>query len=106
MISSKIRKICHDPREIEPVQRGVFRLNGKNPASHFRISSSSTGAKMTKIVKSYSYTEKACLEINFSLNKDSSQVIMIHQDSETSKNKSKSSSKMPFWGSPELSLGI
>jgi hypothetical protein len=61
---------------------------------------------MPKIVKSSSSTEKAKLETLESPNKGSSKVIKSHEDSETSNNKSKSSSKMSFWSSPDLSPGI
>jgi hypothetical protein len=59
---------------------------------------------MPKIVKSLSSTEKAKLETLYSPNKGSPKVIKSHEDSENSK--SKSSSKMSFWGSPDLSAGI
>jgi hypothetical protein len=59
---------------------------------------------MPKIVKSSSPTEKAKLETLYSPNKGSPKVIKSHKDSENSK--SKPSSKMSFWGSPDLSLGI
>jgi hypothetical protein len=69
-------------------------------------------AKMLKIVKSSSSTEKAKLETLYSPNKDHRKVIQSHEDSENSNSnsnsnrKSKSSSKMSFWGSPDLSPGI
>jgi hypothetical protein len=61
---------------------------------------------MPKIVKSSSSTEKAKLETLYSPNKGSPKVIKSHEDSENSDNKSKSSSKMSFWGSPDSFLGI
>jgi hypothetical protein len=61
---------------------------------------------MPKIVKSSSSTEKAKLETLYSPNKGSPKVIKIHEDSENSNSKSKSSSKMSFCGSPDLSPGI
>jgi hypothetical protein len=61
---------------------------------------------MSKIVKSSSSTEKAKLEIFYSPNKGGNKVIKSHEDSENSNNKSKSSSKISFWGSPDLSPGI
>jgi hypothetical protein len=83
-------------------------------------------AKMPKIIKSYSYTEKLNLETLcspkkgspkvikshvkleslYSPNKGSPKVIKSHEDSENSNIKSKSSSKMSFLGSPDLSPGI
>jgi hypothetical protein len=57
---------------------------------------------MPKIVKSSSSTEKAKLETLYSPNKGRNKVIQSHEDSENSNNKSKSSSKMFFWGSPDL----
>jgi hypothetical protein len=62
MSSSTKREVSHDPREIEPKQRRSSRLNRKHPGSHSRKSSTSTKAKMPKIVKSSSSTEKAKLE--------------------------------------------
>jgi hypothetical protein len=61
---------------------------------------------MPKIVKSSSSTEKAKLERLYSPNKGSSKVKKRHEDSENIDDKSKSSSKMSFWGSPDLSQGI
>jgi hypothetical protein len=61
---------------------------------------------MPKIVKSSSSTEKAKLETLYSPNKCNPKVIKSHEDSEKSINKCKSSSKMTFWGSPDLSPGI
>jgi hypothetical protein len=61
---------------------------------------------MPTIVKSSSYTEKAKLETLYSPNKGNPKVIKSHEDIENNKNKSKSSSKMSFWGSPDLSPGI
>jgi hypothetical protein len=58
---------------------------------------------MPKIVKLSSSTEKANLETLHSPNKGSPKVIKSHEDSENSNNKSKSSSKISIWGSPDLS---
>jgi hypothetical protein len=77
-------------------------LNRKHPDSHFRKSYTSTETKLTKIVKSSLSTEKAKLETLYSPNKGSPKA----EDSENSKSKSKSSSNMSFWGSPDLSPGI
>jgi hypothetical protein len=46
------------------------------------------------------------LETLYSPNNGSPKVIKSHGDSENSSMKSKSSSKMSFWGSPDLSPGI
>jgi hypothetical protein len=104
MSSSTKREVSHDSREIESRQRRNSRLNRKHPGSHSRKSSTSTEAKMPKIVKSYSSTEKAKLETLYYPNKGSPNVIKSHEDSKNSK--SKSSSKIPFWRSPDLSPGI
>jgi hypothetical protein len=66
-------------------QRKFSRLKRKHPGSHSRKSSTSTEAKMSKLVKSSSPREKSKLETLYSHN---------------------SSSKMSFWVSPDLSLGI
>jgi hypothetical protein len=106
MISSTKREVSHDPRDIEPRQKRSSRLNRKHPDSHSRNSSTSKEAKMPKIVKSSSSTEKAKLEALYSPNKGSLKVIKSHEDSENSNNQRKSSSKMYFWGSTDLSHGI
>jgi hypothetical protein len=106
MSSSTKRKVSHDPREIEPKQKRSSRLNRKLPGNHPRKYSTSTEAKMPKIVTSSSSTENAKLETLYSPNKGSLKVIKSHEDSENSNNKSTSSSKMSFWGSPEVSPGI
>jgi hypothetical protein len=109
MSSSTRRKLSHnprDPREIEPRQRRSSRLNRKHPGSHSRKSYTSTEAKISKIFKSSSSTDKANLETLYSPNKGSPKVIKSIEDSENSNNKSKSSSKISYWGSPDLSPGI
>jgi hypothetical protein len=106
MSSSTKREVSHVTREIEPKQRRSSRLNRKHPGGHSRKSSTSTEAKMSKMVKSSSSTENTMLETLYSPNKGSPKVIKSHEDSENSNNKSKSSSKMSFWGSPDLPLGI
>jgi hypothetical protein len=75
MSSSTKREVSHHPREIEPKHRRSFRLNRKHPGSHSRKSYTSTEAKMPKIVKSSSSTEKAKLETLYSPNKGSPKVI-------------------------------
>jgi hypothetical protein len=106
MSSSTKREVSHDRREIEPKHRRSSRLNRKHPGSHSRKSSTSKEAKIPKIVKSSSSTEKAKLATFYSPNKVSPKVIKSHEDCENSKSKNKSSSKMSFWGSPDLSPGI
>jgi hypothetical protein len=106
MTSSAKWEVSHNPREIEPRQIRSSRLNRKHPDSHSRKSYTSTETKSSKIVKSSSSTEKANLETLYSPNKGSPKVIKSHEDSDNSSNKSKSSSKMSFWGSPDLSPGI
>jgi hypothetical protein len=106
MSSSTKREVFHDPREIEPKHRRSSRLNRKHPGSNSRKSSTPTEAKFPKIVKSSSSTEKAKPETLYSPNKGIPKVIKRHEDSENSNNKSKSSSKMSFWASPDLSPGI
>jgi hypothetical protein len=102
MSSSTKREVSDDQREIKPRQRSS-RLNRKHPSCHSRKSSTSTEAKFPKIVKSSSSTEKAKLETLYSPNKGTPKIIKRQEDIENSNNKSKSSSKMSFWGSPELS---
>jgi hypothetical protein len=106
MSSSTKREVSNDPREIEQKHRRSSRLHRKYPGSHSRKSSTSTEAKMHKIVKSSLSTEKSKLETLYSPKKGRSKIIKSHQDSEKSNNISKSSSKMSFWGSPDLSSGI
>jgi hypothetical protein len=97
MSSSTKREVSHDPREIEPKHRRSSRLKRKQPGSHSTKSYTPTEAKMPKIFKSYSSTEKAKIETLYSPNKGSPKVIKSHEDSENNNNKSKSSSKISFW---------
>jgi hypothetical protein len=106
MSSSTKREVSHDPRKIEPKHRRSSRSNRKHPGSHSTKSYTPAEAKMPKIVKSSSSTEKAKLKTLYSPNKGSPKVIKSHEDSKNSNNKSKLSSKMSFWGSPELSPEI
>jgi hypothetical protein len=106
MSSSTRREVSHDPRETEPKHRRSSRLNRKHPGSHSRKSYTSMDTKMPEIVKSSSSTGKAKLETLYSPNKGSPKVIKSHEDSENSKSKNKSSSKISFWVSPDLSPGI
>jgi hypothetical protein len=87
MSSSTKREVSYDSREIEPKHRRPSRLNMKHPGSHSRKSSTSTEAKIPKMVKSSSSTEKAKLKRLFSPNKGSPKVIKSHEDSENSNNK-------------------
>jgi hypothetical protein len=59
---------------------------------------------MPNLVKSSSSTEKTKLETLYSPNEGSPKVVQNHEDSDNSK--SKSSSKMSFWDSIDLSPGI
>jgi hypothetical protein len=106
MSSSTKTEVSHDPMEIEAKHRRSFRLNRKHPDSHSRKSSTPKEAKMPKKVKSSSSTDKAKLEALYSPKKGSPKVIKSHEDSQNSNNKRKSSSKMSFWGLPDLSPGI
>jgi hypothetical protein len=76
----------HEPREIEPRQRGSSRVNRKHPHSHSKKSYTSTEAKMPKIVKSSSSTEKAKLKTLYSPNKGSPKIIESHEDIDNSNN--------------------
>jgi hypothetical protein len=106
MSLSTKREVSHDPREIEPKHRSSSRLSRKHPRIHSRKSYTSMEAKMPKIVKSSLSTEKAKPETLYSLNKGIPKVIKSNEDSEKSNNNSKSSSKMSFWYSPDISSGI
>jgi hypothetical protein len=96
MSSSTKREVSHDTREIESKHRRSSRLNRKHPGSHSRKSYTPTEAKMPKIVKSSSSTEKAKLETLYSPNKGRPKVIKSHEDSENRNSNSKLSSKMSF----------
>jgi hypothetical protein len=104
MSSPTEREVSHDPRELEQRQRRSSRLNRKYQGGHAKRSVSSKDSKMPKIVKSSSSTEKPKLETLHSPNQGNPAVIKSHEDSDNSK--SKSSSKVSFWGSPDLSPGI
>jgi hypothetical protein len=81
-MSSSKKEVSHEPREIEPKQRRSSRLNTKHPFSHSRKYSTSTEAKIPKIVKSSSSTEKSKLEILYIPNKSSPKVTKSHEYSE------------------------
>jgi hypothetical protein len=89
MNSSTKREVSHDPREIESKHRRSSRLNRNLPGSHSRKSFTSTEAKIPKIVKASSSTEKAKLETLYSPNQGIPKVIESHEDSENSNSKSK-----------------
>jgi hypothetical protein len=71
---------------------------------HSKKSNSSKDSKMPKIIKSSSSTENPKLETLYSPTKRSPTVVKSDEDSDNSK--SKTSSKVSFWGSPDLSPGI
>jgi hypothetical protein len=96
MSSSTKRKVSHYPREVEPRQRRSSRLNRKHPASHSRKSSTSTEAKMPKIVKSSSSKENSKPETLYSPNKGSPKVIKSHEDSENNNSKNNHHLKCHF----------
>jgi hypothetical protein len=104
MNSSTKMDVSYDPREITPRQRRSSRLNRKHLGSHCRKSSTSTEVKTPKIVKSSSSVEKPTLETLHSPNNCSPKFMKSHKDCENSK--SKSSSKISFWGPPYLSPEI
>jgi hypothetical protein len=85
-MSSSTKMENHDLRGIESRQRRSSRLNRKHPVSHSKKYSTSTEAKIPKIVKSSSSTENAKLERLYSPNKSSPKVIKSHEDSENSNN--------------------
>jgi hypothetical protein len=99
-------EVSHDPREIEPRQRRSSRLSRKHPGSHSIKSSTSTEAKIPKIVKSSSSIEKAKLETLYSPNKGSPRSLKVMKIVKTVTRKVKHHPKCPLWGSPDLSPGI
>jgi hypothetical protein len=86
MSSSTKSEVSYEPREIEPGQRRSSRLNIKHLGSLYTKSSTSTEAKIPKIVISSSSTEKDKLETLHSPNKGSPKVMKSHEDSENSNN--------------------
>jgi hypothetical protein len=75
MSSSTKREVSHDPREIKQRQRKSSSLNRKHLGSNSRKSSTSTEAKLPKMVKSSSSTEKAKPETLYTPNKGSLEVM-------------------------------
>jgi hypothetical protein len=71
-------------------QRKYSRFNSNHLGSHCRKSSTSTEAKIPKIVTSSPSTEKYKLDTIYSTNGGSPKVIKSHEGSEKSNNKSKS----------------
>jgi hypothetical protein len=94
MSSSTKTEVSLDSKEIESRQRWSCRLNRKLPCIHSRKSFTSTEPKSPNIVKSSSSKEKSKLETLYIPNKVSPKVVKVHEDSDTSKNKS--SHKYPF----------
>jgi hypothetical protein len=97
MNSSTRREVSHDPREIEPKQRRSSRLNRKHPGSHSSKLSTSTEAKMPKIVKSYSSTEKAKLKHSTVLTKVALRSLKVMKIVKTVRIKLNHHPKCPFW---------
>ena len=79
------------------------RLNRKHQGTCAKRSVSSKDSKVLKILKSSPSTGKLKLETLHSSNKGDPTVIKVHKDSDNSK--SKPSSKVSFWGSPDLPTG-
>jgi hypothetical protein len=77
MSPSTKREVSHDLRKIEPRQRRSSRLNRKHQGSHSTKSSTSTEAKMPKIVESSSSTEKPKMETLYSSNKSYPKIIKV-----------------------------
>jgi hypothetical protein len=96
MSSSTKREVSHDPREIEPKHRRSSRLNRKHPGIHSRKSSTSTEAKMPKIVNSSSSIEKAKLETLYSPNKVDLKSLKVMKIVRTVKTKVNHHPKCPF----------
>ena len=104
MNSSLKREVSRDPREVEQRQRRSSRLNRKHQGFHAKRYVSSKGSKVPKILKSSPSTGNPKLETLHSPSKENPTVIKSYEDSDNSK--SKSSPKVSFWGSPDLSVGI
>ena len=105
IMSSPIKtEVSHNTRGVEKRQRSSSRLNRKHQGVHAKRSVSSKDSQISKILKSSTSTGKPKLEALHSPNKGDPTIIKSHGDSDNSK--SKSSSKVSFWGSPALSAGI
>ena len=98
------REVSHDPRDVEKRQRRSSILYRKHQGVHAKRSVSPKDSKMPKILQSSSSTGKLKRETLNSSNKGNPTAIKSYKDSENSK--SKSSSKVSFGGSPDLSVGI
>ena len=98
------REVSHDLREPEQRQQRLSRLNSKFQGGQFKKSDSPKDSKILMIIKSSSSTYKHRLEALHSPSKRSPKFVNSHEDSDSSK--STTSSKMSFWGSPDLSPGI
>ena len=99
-----MREVSHDPREAEKRQRRSSRLNRKHQGVRAKRSVSSKDSKVPKILKSTPSTGNPKLETLHSPSKENPTVIKSYENSDNSK--SKSSSKVSFSGSPDLSVGI
>jgi hypothetical protein len=109
MSSPTKRGVSQNPREADQGLRRSARISKKQPGGHFRRSEgrqtkrsiSSRDTKIPKIIKSASSIEEQKLDILPNPKKDNPTVTKSHEDSHT--NKSKSSSKASFLGSPDIS---
>ena len=104
MSSPTEREVSHDPREVDQKQRRSSRLNRRYQGTHAKRSVSSKDSKVPKMLKSPPSNERPKLETLHSPSMKNPTVIKSHEDSDNSK--SKSSSKVSFWSSPDLSIGI
>jgi len=101
--NSPSREVSHDPRDTKQAPRKSSRLRNKDKERKqtSRGSVSSKESKAPRIIKSSSSSEKSKLATLRTPKRGSPKT---NDDSDDSK--SNASSKMSFWGSPDLSVGV
>ena len=101
--NSPSREVSYDPRDTKQAPRKSSRLRNKDKERKqtSRGSVSSKESKAPRIIKSSSSSEKSKLATLHTPKRGSPKT---NDDSDDSK--SNSSSKMSFWGSPDLSVGV
>jgi hypothetical protein len=99
--TSQTREVSHDPRDTLQAPRKSSRIKIKQLKQSSKESATSKDSKAQKIIKSSSSSAKCKLA---SLSNPKKGRHKNDHDSDDSK--SNSSSKMSFWGSPDLSVGM
>jgi hypothetical protein len=102
--TSPTREVSHDPRDTLQAPRKSFRIKNEQLKQTSKRSVSSKDSKAPKIIKSSSSSEKSKLASLCTPRKGSHK--NDHDSDDSDDSKSNLSSKMSFWASPDLSIGM